>query len=338
MFHERPATGIHAPRTLCTGARSSPRPDGHGSCQAHGCGTPCPVELPERQGGPVTGNGHSTGAHVRSEPRCTPRSANEIRRARDTGRPPCDHRCDVRAIGAHDQGTRDRRLGRSDRVATGTRGTRQTTGQLHRSRSFQGGLSRLRPRGASRVGRRGDCIDADALDTGGWVRLGAELQRTPEGQGGRRFRAPHEIHSAAREEGVHVRVRDAAGLAGQGRMGKRESEARCLEGHQGLRRFRSGAVDRAVGPGPDLDRRTAGSTGCRLSIAGRVLDGVGVGRRARLVTATLRACSRTPLRAIPRVARGLTGPAVHHRGGFERRGHRLPGVPHWSGGRPRRGR
>ena len=48
-----------------------------------------------------------------------------------------------------------------------------------------------------------------------WIPEGASgwelsCDGAPEGQGGRRFRTPHEIDSAAREEGVHVRVRDAA--------------------------------------------------------------------------------------------------------------------------------
>ena len=50
-----------------------------------------------------------------------------------------------------------------------------------------------------------------------------------------------------------------------------------------------------------------------------------------LVAATLRACGRTQFRAVPRMARGITRPSVHHCGGFEGRGHRLPWPASWAG-------
>ena len=76
-----------------------------------------------------------------------------------------------------------------------------------------------------------------------------------------------------------------------------------MEGRKGLRRLRSGAVDRTVGPGSDLVRRTSGSEGegRRLSIAVRILDSVGVSRRACPVTTAFRSRSRTPFRAVPRM-------------------------------------
>ena len=48
------------------------------------------------------------------------------------------------------------------------------------------------------------------VDSGGRVRLGAQLQRASAGQGEWRSRAPYEVGSATRAEGVHVCLRDAA--------------------------------------------------------------------------------------------------------------------------------
>ena len=183
-----------------------------------------------------------------------------------------------------------------------TRGACQKVGQLHRSRSFQGGLPRSRPRGASRVGWRGGFIDTNALDTGERVRLGIRMQRESSGQGQPRLRGPREIGSTAGKESVHVCFRDTARLARQDRVVGGQEEAWWLEGRKSLRRFRPGAMDRTIGSGPDLVRRTSLSTSCRLSIAVPILDGLGIRLRAGLVTTDLHSCGRTPLRTVPRVA------------------------------------
>ena len=67
-----------------------------------------------------------------------------------------------------------------------------------------------------------------------------------------------------------------------------------------------------------------GPAGWRLSIAVTILVRLGGRHRAAVVAPTLRTRSRTPLAAVPRVARRLTDPTVQHRGGFQGRGHRFP--------------